>query len=232
MYLLIDGYNLLNAAAITGKGSGPGGFERSRLALLDFLADTVDPTMLPHTTVVFDSQGAPPGLPKGFEHRRIVVRFAAGYDCADTLIEELIVEATSPRQLTVVSSDHRIQRAAHRRRATAVDSEVWYAQTLRNRQSRKPLAVPPPMPLVEDDVLKWLEQFGGEAALQELIEQQEAESSPAAPPDEPAAAPTPSVPDEKDVPMENPFPPGYGEDLLMEPEDDAANPVPPGYGDD
>ena len=63
MSLLIDGYNLLHASGILGGGLGPGGLERSRLALLNFVAEAVDAKELAHTTVVFDAAGAPPGLP-------------------------------------------------------------------------------------------------------------------------------------------------------------------------
>ena len=41
MSLLIDGYNLLNAVGILGRGVGPGSLERSRLALLNFLAESL-----------------------------------------------------------------------------------------------------------------------------------------------------------------------------------------------
>ena len=36
-----------------------------------------------------------------------------------------------PNHLTVVSSDHRIQIAAKRKRATVIDSDVWYNQLAR-----------------------------------------------------------------------------------------------------
>ena len=42
MALLIDGYNLLHASGILGRGVGPGGLERSRLALLNFVAERVE----------------------------------------------------------------------------------------------------------------------------------------------------------------------------------------------
>ncbi len=43
MALLIDGYNLMHVAGIVGRGVGPGGLERSRLALLNFLAESLEP---------------------------------------------------------------------------------------------------------------------------------------------------------------------------------------------
>jgi predicted RNA-binding protein with PIN domain len=136
MALLIDGYNLLNATGI-GAGEGKGStLHRARLALLNFLARVLDPREAAHTTVVFDAQASPPGLPKVFVHHGLTVRFAARHVDADSLIEELILADTAPRRLTVVSSDHRVQRAARRRGARAVDSDVWYGQTARRGLER------------------------------------------------------------------------------------------------
>lgn len=162
MALIIDGYNLIHAAPIVGRGTGPRGLERTRLALLDFLADTLEPAEIARTIIVFDAAGAPPGLPRQLEHRGLVVRFARGYPDADSLIEELIQADTSPRRLTVVSSDHRVQRAARRRKARAIDSEAWHTEMLR-RKSARPEKGPPPVEKnhVASDVEFWLAQFTG-----------------------------------------------------------------------
>ncbi|MCE9603782.1 MAG: NYN domain-containing protein [Planctomycetia bacterium] len=133
MPLLIDGYNLMYAAGIVGLGRGAGGLERSRAALIRFVGETLDPAERGRTIVVFDAAGAPPGLPSSMFMHGVAVRFAKGYNDADELLEELIAADHTPRRLTVVSSDHRIQRAARRRRATAVDSDVWYESVLRKR---------------------------------------------------------------------------------------------------
>ncbi|MEN6458291.1 MAG: NYN domain-containing protein [Thermoguttaceae bacterium] len=194
MPLLIDGYNLLYATGIVGRGSGPGGLERSRLALLNFLAHSIDPADLPHTTVVFDAHDAPRGLPRVVRHRGITVRYAAGYETADKLIAELIRTDSAPRRLVVVSSDHEIQRAARRRRAKTVASDDWYAELLRARQQRAQAAAETPerpsVPLLAEDVEYWVRQFGGESALQESAEKPQDDES------------------------YNPFPPGYGDDVL------------------
>jgi hypothetical protein len=186
MSLLIDGYNLLNAVGIAGRGAGPGGLERSRLALLNFLAESLSAEEIPRTTVVFDARSAPPGLPGTTDHRGLTVRFAAGYEDADSLIEELIRSDSAPRKLVVVSSDHRLQRAARRRRATPIDSDAWYAEVLqRRRQRQQQSAVEgknrPPLPPLAEDVDYWVRQFGGQGQ-------------------------QPPITD-------NPFPPGYAEDL-------------------
>ncbi len=226
MPLLIDGYNLLHATGIIGRGVGPGGLERSRLALLNFLAESIAPEELPHTTVVFDAHNAPWGVAKSVIHRGITVRFASQYEEADDLIEELIGAHTSPRRLVVVSSDHRIQHAARRRKAQATDSDVWYAELIRTRRERQEKTDPddstarPVVPLLEEDVNYWLRQFGGESAFKELLAQEDRPPSPL--PEQPSTEapaddePPSDKPDDRFQEIDNPFPPGYGEDLLKD----------------
>ena len=222
MSLLIDGYNLLHATGIVGRGSGPGSLQRSRLALLNFLAESIDPAEVPRTTIVFDAHEAA-GLPQVVEHRGMSVRFATKYESADELLEELIRADSAPRRLVVVSSDHRIQRAAKRRRAKAIDSDVWYAELLRGRRERNEASAQtpgrPPVPLLEEDVNYWLRQFGGESALTALVDRELGVRP--APPDAPARSDAGQAPSGKPAenetgPLDNPFPPGYGEDLLEE----------------
>lgn len=162
MHLLIDGYNLMHAAGLIGRGVGPGSLERSRLALLNFVAEALDENERQAATVVFDAHGAPRGLPRTLLHRGVTVRFAAEYAEADELIEELIRAESAPRRLTVVSGDHRLQRAARRRRATAIDSERWYEETLRRRGQQPAAPAPPAKPLeppTPGEVEFWLAQF-------------------------------------------------------------------------
>jgi predicted RNA-binding protein with PIN domain len=214
MSLVIDGYNLMYVAGILGRGTGPGSLQRSRLALLNFLAESIEPRELPRTTVVFDAREAPRGLPRSVQHRGITVRFAAQYAEADDLIEELIAADSAPRRLVVVSSDHRLQRAARRRKAKAVDSDVWYAELVWARRERAELSadVParPAVPLLEEDVNYWLRQFGGESAFTELL----AKETGSVPPAPAKPAERRGKPAEGQGPADNPFPPGYGEDLL------------------
>jgi uncharacterized protein len=193
MPTLIDGYNLLHATGIVGRGVGPGGLERSRMALVGFLAASLPADERTRTTVVFDAHDAPPGLPRVVRHQDITVQYAAKHESADALIEELIRADSAPRRLVVVSSDHAVQRAARRRRAKSVDSDVWYAELIRLRRERTE-AVPdaperPPVPLLEEDVNYWIRQFGGESLQDECREKPTGEE------------------------MDNPFPPGYGEEL-------------------
>jgi hypothetical protein len=129
MLLLIDGYNLLQASDIFPAG-GPPSLARSREALLAFLARVLEEPVRRQTTIVFDASQAPPGLPRELTYAEMSVRFAPRKLSADDLLEELIDAAPDPRNLTVVSSDHRVQRAARRRGARFLDSEAWYAEVV------------------------------------------------------------------------------------------------------
>ncbi|MEE8451031.1 MAG: NYN domain-containing protein [Thermoguttaceae bacterium] len=240
MTILIDGYNLLNATGIVARGVGPGTLSRARLALLNFLAESLEPKDAGHTTVVFDAHDPPPGLPRTVNHRGITVRFSVGYEDADSQIEELIRKDSSPRRLTVVSSDHRLQRAARRRKAKAIDSDLWYAEVVRARRRRSDTedtpseaTARPVVPLLEEDVSYWIHQFGGRSVLEQFVEtllseESDGAESDGAEPSEPNLPPSAPMPPDRLSPDEaaaigNPFPPGYGEDLLGE-ED-----MPPDY---
>ncbi len=195
MALIIDGYNLLHASGILGRGVGPGGLERSRNALLNFLAESLEDRDASNTIVVFDARDAPPGLPRTTRHRGIQVRFADQGGDADALIEKLIRADSAPRKLTVVSSDHRLHRAARRRRARAVDSDRWYHDVLRDRIDRMrsgTASAKPSAPPTEAEVHYWLRRFGLEDA------QDSDDSSDSSAPE---------------TNLQHPFPPGYAEDV-------------------
>jgi uncharacterized protein len=215
MALVIDGYNLLHASGILPRGIGPGTLERARGALLNFLVESLEPDELAKTVVVFDARAAPVGRPRLVTHRGLRVHFAPNPGDADALIEELIARDHSPRKLVVVSSDHRLQRAAKRRRAQAVDSDRWYAEVLRRRMGRgQQLAdepAKPSGPLSEYDVAQWLKQFGMTPLEDDAKPDQLAADSTAA-----ADSETPGEKPSKGQSLRNPFPPGYGEDLLEE----------------
>jgi hypothetical protein len=236
MALLIDGYNLLHAVGILCGPAGPGELERARSGLLNFLAEKLGPSELRETTVVFDSRGAPRGLPRRLKHREMTVCFAAEYVDADEMIEELIRGFPTPRRLVVVSSDHHIQRAARRRKAKAIDSGEWYFELARPRGERSGRAAaksgpssPTSLPhekqggrqprLGPEEIRQWLERFGGEAILEEIAQEERASGRPNSglarvAPD--ARGPADKLTAEEAQAIGNPFPPGYGEDL---PED-------------
>lgn len=165
MRLIIDGYNLLNASSIFAGGRLGASLQRSREALLEFLGKHLNERLRKATVVAFDATFAPPGLPSEEVFRAILIRFARRGQEADDLIEELIASEIDPRNLLVVSSDHRLQRAARQRGASFIDSETWYSQivhakvksaksTSATTASEKPDDVGPA------EVNRWLQEFG------------------------------------------------------------------------
>src|SRR5262245_10862530 len=109
---LIDGYNLLFAIGLlTTRAAPPGQLEQARARLLALLHDAFG-TAGPAVTVVFDAADAPRWADHRQRYHAIDVFFAVDQDEADDLIEELIRKSATPKQLAVVSDDHRIQRAA------------------------------------------------------------------------------------------------------------------------
>ncbi|HUG71210.1 MAG TPA: NYN domain-containing protein [Pirellulaceae bacterium] len=213
MTILIDGYNLLHVTGLAGPEISrseikSGALERARMALLNFLATSLDDDERQLTTVAFDSSNAPPGLPREEQHRGITVKYATDHESADELLEELIRVSSAPRRLTVVSSDHRVQRAARRRKARAVDSDVWYAEMRAKRREKTAPATTaspkPAGPLSAEEVAAWLNEFG-DVAVEELAASELGPPATGATVKQPASSP-----------IENPFPPGYADDLLGE----------------
>ena len=85
---------------------------------------------------------------------------------ADAVIERMIATSTAPRRLIVVSSDHRIRRAATRRRARAWTSEHFareLARALAARSHQRPdPGASPDTHLSPGEVERWLKAFGYE----------------------------------------------------------------------
>ena len=213
MALIIDGYNLLHASGILPRGVGPGTLERVRGALLNFLVESLEADELAKAVVVFDAREAPAGRPRQVTHRGLRVHFAPNPGDADALIEQLILDDHSPRKLLVVSSDHRLQRAARRRRAIRSTATAgmprWFSRRVGRQQRAADEPAKPTGPLSAGEVARWLSHFGMTPAQGSGAEQSTSDQAGANPNDRDA---TGSEPPEGN--LANPFPPGYGEDLL------------------
>lgn len=170
--LLIDGYNLLHAAGLARRTYGPGEFARTRHLFLKLLSGQLSDRERPRTTVVFDApeQSLGPSPPAIVHGLRVI--FAGGEGDADALIERLIQQNSAPRRLHVISSDHRLQRAARRRRARFFDSEVFLEKIARRRTpaERARTAEPPEKQqglTAAGEVEAWLRAFGDVGAVAE-----------------------------------------------------------------
>lgn len=165
MGILIDGYNLAYASGILSGRGGPGGLEKARGALLNVLAASLPAEEAQKTVIVFDANDAYVEATPEQQHGGIRVLYAVKEEDADSLIEQLIAQDSAPRQLLVVSSDRRLQRAARRRRAKSMGSEEWYDQLLARRRQTPRTETPakPKEELSDAEVDYWLREFGEEA---------------------------------------------------------------------
>ncbi len=225
MYL-IDGYNLLHAAGVFAEGQGAGTLQGEREALLAMLARRLTAKQRRVTTIVFDAAGAPPGLPDAVSYESIKVRYARGYEDADALLEEIIERHRAPKGLLVVSSDHRVQRAARSRGARWIDSEQWVRELPRVEQRNTFEGAGSTANI--GDAAYWAAQFSDAetlAALDRAAAEEAARLTRRAAPKstETRKQPPLNKPAKKQQPFGEGifegFPPGYGEDLLKEPED-------------
>lgn len=156
MNFIIDGYNLLHAMGALRGRAGPGGLEQARHRLVGLLkgAFAEDVGAL---TVVFDASHAPSDVPTLTSAHGVRIRFARGEE-ADDLIETLIEEHSAPRNLTVVSNDNRLRRAARRRRAHGMSCES-FVRLLAKRREHRPASAGEKLPLADADSKKLLDEF-------------------------------------------------------------------------
>lgn len=178
---LIDGYNLWWGSEDIGPDNDTGTLQNARQSLINWLLKTLPPKLAAKTVLVFDAKNPPANRTSIYNYEGLIVHFAVGYGEADTLMEEYIKQHTAPRNLTVVSSDHRVQRAAKRRRAQAIDSNLWcqhiHHEMKSKRSAQKTNRAKPDQTLTELEVTTWLQSFGldqqgASETLQAKIEQE------------------------------------------------------------
>jgi len=164
MRYLIDGYNLAHALGLLHGKVAPGGVDVARRSLLVRLLESpgLDPKAV---IVVFDAQRAPAGTPARQDYQGIQVVNALRQE-ADDLIEDLIEHEAQPRQVAVVSDDHRIKDAARRRRCVPLGCLDFLEAIQQPPASRRRLAVhndgEKPEELTPEELRLWYKQFGVE----------------------------------------------------------------------
>ncbi|MSR59033.1 MAG: hypothetical protein EXS05_15550 [Planctomycetaceae bacterium] len=172
-FLLIDGYNLLHAAGMARSDYGPGDLQRCRERLLRYLSGKLSAAEMARTTVIFDARDPPPDRPARQVVRGLTVLFANPGGDADVVIEQWLDDHSAPKQVTLVSSDHVLQRAARRNRALFVDSEVFFERLERRRdrsdeghtgRGQTPDAKPADG-LTAAETAQWMKFFGDLSAL-------------------------------------------------------------------
>jgi len=173
LLLLIDGYNVLAPVAAPNRDPDGRWLQRERMNLIRRLVDHLTDLQRENACIVFDAAKPPEGRPSSFLVEGVSVRFAVEYAEADDLLEELIAAHSAPRNLMVVSSDHRVQAAAKRRGCGFCDSQSWLDDLLdgkvasacksnqRTGQGRAGDGAEKPNRIVtEKQVDAWLKEFG------------------------------------------------------------------------
>ena len=133
---LIDGYNLLHAAGFARNRYGPGEMHRARQRLLALIAEHLDVESRERIEIIFDAHDPPADVSAETRAWNMRIRYSVETGDADAMIEDRIREHSAPRQLWVVSSDHRLIDAAKRRRAKSLTSEDFLDRLFADRISR------------------------------------------------------------------------------------------------
>jgi predicted RNA-binding protein with PIN domain len=179
MKTLIDGYNVMFAGGLMGQRFGPDGFRKVRNRFLNDVSAAITPVEAHLTTIVFDASQPPPDRPASIRHKGMTILYAVDAESADERIESLVAAHSSPKTLTVVSSDHRVQRAATRRKAKVMTADDYWT-LMDSRKHRKQGRIEPARPDAESperpdapsamEAAFWMAEFRELAASDEIRE--------------------------------------------------------------
>ena len=130
MKLIIDAYNVLHAWRSGPMPDGPKELNALGAMIARSRFHGAD------TTIVCD--GTPTRPAPTPPNASVHIRFAGPGKDADTLIESMVLKHKGPT-LHVVSSDRRVQRAARKRRGTALTADAFLATIVRDAGGRSAL---------------------------------------------------------------------------------------------
>ena len=153
---VIDGYNLQHAIRKAEEDSEPIGDLELCMLVSRYLKLVGKPGEM-----IYDGAGPPDK--SGFDSiSNLEVVFAGLGGDADTVIEDKISTSSSPKRLTIVSSDRRLRRAAQARRCDSLKSEVFWDNVQRQLNRKRPTREPTAKQqgLSESETSQWLEFLG------------------------------------------------------------------------
>ena len=230
MDTIIDGYNLIFQCGLQSSTADERMLRDARARLIREIVTSVPKSIAKKITIVYDAAERPL---LANDNRDTVggvkIFFSDEYDEADSMIEHLIAQHSVPRKLTVVSCDHRLHKAALRRRAIPIDSDVWYEKMIaghlkENKNShaaRSGKRNPSPAAEIPSELgeIDWHNELQINAVDVNAIAQSVDEESEPSPDVEnqkfdSAPASSPAVPEKPVEDYFNPFPDGYADDLL------------------
>lgn len=156
MPVLIDGNNLLFAALDDDPERPP---SRSTLCrLLGLWARRTGEKV----AVVFDGPEPTQALAGQISDPDVAVTYSGGVS-ADDVLARTVDAHSAARRLIVVSSDREVARAARRRKAQSLRSDVFWAVVQRDLRRERPRALEPPEKrrgLKPDDTERWVRELG------------------------------------------------------------------------
>lgn len=155
MPFIIDGHNLLHSIQKAEESWSISDIQLCRILGVYFKQ------MGEVGEVIFDGVG--PKDKSNFDNiTNLEVLFAGFGTDTDTIIEEKIGVSTAPRRLTIVSSDRRLRKAAHARKANVVKSEEFWRNVQKQLKRKKIFKEPAAkrQGLSESETKQWLEFFG------------------------------------------------------------------------
>jgi predicted RNA-binding protein with PIN domain len=137
MPVIIDGYNLLWSLQKTGQEEAEAVDEVGLCRILGRYFKLRSET----GQIIFDGNG--PADKSGFNNVTNLEIFFSGFaGDADDVIENKIKADTAPKRLMIVSSDRRLIKAAHARKAEAVKSEEFWKMVQKQLAKKKHEAEP------------------------------------------------------------------------------------------
>jgi predicted RNA-binding protein with PIN domain len=156
--VLIDGNNLLFAA----RAADDSNLLIGRSMLCDKLGEWAR-RRHKAVHVVFDGPAPAPALASQIAHPDIHVSYSGAGISADAAVVDILESHSAARRFVVVTTDREIARAAKRRRAKSIPSEVFWAALRKDLARALPLPSEPPEKksgLNPGATREWLQEFG------------------------------------------------------------------------
>ncbi len=131
-YLIVDGYNIINAWKDIFDHTNP--LEDNRKILCDVLSDYQGYTGY-NIVVIFDAHLVPEGKGSIISHDGIVCLFTKENQTADTLIERYVANYGFSNKITVVTNDYLEQKTVFQKGALRMTARELKASIFKARQS-------------------------------------------------------------------------------------------------
>lgn len=131
-YLIIDGYNVIEAARELFKKMPA--LENRRDHLLRMIHST--PQLRNQIIIVVFDGSSPRGTPKKYRHHNIQIIFSGDQQEADQVIQDMIRKEASGKSLHIISSDHEIQNTARDHHTRSSSSQKFWQQLRQNRSGQ------------------------------------------------------------------------------------------------